>query len=195
MAKKKTRDRILDTTISIIGKEGPSKITVRRISSQAKVNVAAINYYFGSKEDLIEEVFKKLSEKLDSQFDVLFQEDLECNKRLHEFCFGIMEFMIDFPGLINYMFSTSLQKNGNKHTLFHNEASRQERVFKLLAHCTGTSDPTILSMKSGILYSSILHPIVSQQHKSSGNSGVDFHNPEFRRNYIKLLVDGVLKAS
>ena len=42
-----TKDRILNSTLYIIGKEGFQNVTIRKIAATADVNVASINYYFG----------------------------------------------------------------------------------------------------------------------------------------------------
>ena len=48
------RERILAATIDLIEREGPRRATTRAIAARAEVNVAAINYYYRSKEALIE---------------------------------------------------------------------------------------------------------------------------------------------
>ena len=52
-----TRQRILDTAELLFARDGPSAVTLRSIASAADVNVAGVNYYFGSKEKLFEEMF------------------------------------------------------------------------------------------------------------------------------------------
>lgn len=49
-----TRSRILLATIESLERYGVTGATVRRITEAAGVNVAAINYHFGSKEALLE---------------------------------------------------------------------------------------------------------------------------------------------
>ncbi len=51
------RLRILDTAEQLFAREGPAAVTLRSIAAAAQVNVAAVNYYFGSKEKLFEEMF------------------------------------------------------------------------------------------------------------------------------------------
>lgn len=53
----RARSRILDTAERLFAREGPAAVTLRSIASAAEVNVAAVNYYFGSKEKLFEEMF------------------------------------------------------------------------------------------------------------------------------------------
>jgi AcrR family transcriptional regulator len=52
---KSTREKILDVTIDLIEKVGTAKATTRTIAAAAGVNIAAINYHFGSKEKLVDE--------------------------------------------------------------------------------------------------------------------------------------------
>lgn len=51
------RDRILAATLDIIERESPGAATTRAISTAAGVNVAAINYYFRTKEALLDAAF------------------------------------------------------------------------------------------------------------------------------------------
>ena len=48
------KERILATAIELIEREGTAKATTRAIATAAGVNVAAINYYFRSKDALVE---------------------------------------------------------------------------------------------------------------------------------------------
>ena len=45
--------KIIEAAIACIEKYGYGETTVRKIAAQADVNVAAVNYYFGSKDELI----------------------------------------------------------------------------------------------------------------------------------------------
>jgi AcrR family transcriptional regulator len=53
----RARTRILDTAEALFADAGPAAVTLRSIAAAANVNVAAVNYYFGSKEELFEEMF------------------------------------------------------------------------------------------------------------------------------------------
>ena len=53
----RTRIRILDAAEELFAREGPAAVTLRSIAAAGGVNVAAVNYYFGSKEKLFEEMF------------------------------------------------------------------------------------------------------------------------------------------
>jgi TetR/AcrR family transcriptional regulator, regulator of cefoperazone and chloramphenicol sensitivity len=69
MSETQTRveDRIIETTINCIEKYGITGATNRRIAEVAGVNIAAINYYFRSKEVLIQ---RALEITLSNAFDL-----------------------------------------------------------------------------------------------------------------------------
>jgi len=52
-----TRQRILDAAETLFTQYGVEGTTLRQITGAAEVNLAAVNYHFGSKEELIREVF------------------------------------------------------------------------------------------------------------------------------------------
>src|SRR5258706_5348329 len=54
-----TRSRILDVAEELFGEHGLDRVSIRDITTKAKVILAAINYHFGSKEDLIAAVFER----------------------------------------------------------------------------------------------------------------------------------------
>lgn len=51
-----TREQILEAAEHLFGQHGFSCASLRQITDEARVNLAAVNYYFGSKEDLYKEV-------------------------------------------------------------------------------------------------------------------------------------------
>src|SRR4051812_32335257 len=56
---KGTRSRILDVAEELFSEQGLDRVSIRDITKKARVNLAAINYHFGSKEDLIGAIFQR----------------------------------------------------------------------------------------------------------------------------------------
>lgn len=54
-----TKDRILIAAESLFMERGYAATSLRMITAKARVNLAAVNYHFGSKEALIREVFER----------------------------------------------------------------------------------------------------------------------------------------
>ncbi len=54
-----TRERILDAAEQLFMEHGYDGTSMRQITGDAAVNLAAVNYHFGSKEALMQEVFRR----------------------------------------------------------------------------------------------------------------------------------------
>ena len=54
-----TRERILDAAERLFMESGYEGTSMRMITGEAGVNLAAVNYHFGSKEALLREVFRR----------------------------------------------------------------------------------------------------------------------------------------
>jgi AcrR family transcriptional regulator len=54
-----TKSRILDFAEELFSEQGLDRVSVRDITEAAKVNVAAVSYHFGGKEELIAAVFDR----------------------------------------------------------------------------------------------------------------------------------------
>ena len=54
-----TKDRILDAAEELFAQHGLASTSLRQVTARAQVNIATVNYHFGSKENLINEVFRR----------------------------------------------------------------------------------------------------------------------------------------
>lgn len=59
MAQSETVERILDAAEQLFAEKGFAETSLRLITSRAGVNLAAVNYHFGSKKALIQAVFSR----------------------------------------------------------------------------------------------------------------------------------------
>ncbi|HEX7031124.1 MAG TPA: TetR/AcrR family transcriptional regulator [Gammaproteobacteria bacterium] len=61
-----TRDRILTTAERLFAEAGIGATSLRAITAAANVNLAAVNYHFGSKDALVEAVYRRHLEPLNA---------------------------------------------------------------------------------------------------------------------------------
>jgi AcrR family transcriptional regulator len=54
-----TKQHILDVAERLLAENGISATSLRMITSEAGVNLASVNYYYGSKDTLVQEVFRR----------------------------------------------------------------------------------------------------------------------------------------
>ncbi|WP_337843319.1 TetR/AcrR family transcriptional regulator [Rheinheimera sp.] len=74
-AKLNTQQKILDAAEQLFAGSGFADTSLRQITSEAEVNLAAVNYHFGSKKELIQSVLQRylsvLMPRLDQEFSRL----------------------------------------------------------------------------------------------------------------------------
>lgn len=68
MAQKDTVERILDAAEALFSEKGFAETSLRNITTKAGVNLAAVNYHFGSKKSLIQAVFARYLTPFSVQF-------------------------------------------------------------------------------------------------------------------------------
>ncbi|MCC5824819.1 TetR/AcrR family transcriptional regulator [Alkalimonas sp.] len=75
MSRIQTQQKILDAAESLFAETGFNDTSLRQITSRAEVNLAAVNYHFGSKKALIQAVLQRylkvVMPRLEHQFEVL----------------------------------------------------------------------------------------------------------------------------
>ncbi|MEF2146790.1 TetR/AcrR family transcriptional regulator [Luteimonas sp. FXH3W] len=59
-----TKHRILGAAEELFARHGFGSTSLRQITSHADVNIAAVNYHFGSKENLVEELFRRRMDQM-----------------------------------------------------------------------------------------------------------------------------------
>lgn len=57
------RELILDAAITVLGREGMTALTHRRVAAEAELPLAATTYWFSSKEDLLTNAFRRAADK------------------------------------------------------------------------------------------------------------------------------------
>jgi AcrR family transcriptional regulator len=62
-----TKERILDAAETLFAQHGFGGTSLRQVTTQADVNIAAVNYHFGSKENLVNEVFRRRMDEMSGQ--------------------------------------------------------------------------------------------------------------------------------
>ncbi len=91
------RDRILEAAGEIFADSGFRGATVRRICEHARVNIAAINYYFGGKEKLYSEVLRHWSEYALKKYPLLLGlgEEAPAEEQLEAFVRSLLFRLLD----------------------------------------------------------------------------------------------------
>ena len=94
------QQKIIEATIACIEREGIQAVTIRKIARAAGVNSAAINYYFRSKEKLVEQVMRQTVEHLFEDLnEALNDESRSIRERILVLFSDFMEGAVMYPGI------------------------------------------------------------------------------------------------
>lgn len=186
-----TQKKIIDTALRIIGVEGNLNVTVREIASEAGVNLASINYYFRSKDNLLSEIENCFSSYLIDNEKVFFDESLPPKERIIIWAERLMTLFFKYPGIILMAGSKILLHEKIGYTLGERIYGDNAVLSKLVAVASNLSDPKLITMKTTQIISGMINPIIMQFGICS-NPQIDFNNESTRREYITSFVYSIL---
>ncbi|MEC0228307.1 TetR/AcrR family transcriptional regulator [Paenibacillus alba] len=99
--KSETKEKIMHAILELAKKEGFESITIRKIAQSSGTNVSLVNYYFGSKENLISESIKLILNSFQHTFAVLDDPSLPAKERLKQFLLDYLQVIRQYPELLS----------------------------------------------------------------------------------------------
>lgn len=192
-----TRTKIFEAALAVVGIKG--EITIREITERAGVNVAAINYHFGSKNNLLKEVENYYAVQLyNLQQEILTKDSLQPKEKLVEWTQALMDFMLKYPALIGMIVNLSTEERsynpGIIQKIYLNE-ELQKAIKNIIFKCRANVDEKAIDFKYNLLFSSIVGIIVSQVVKEMYTQGAETKeiiSKAERRIYAELLVNSII---
>jgi TetR/AcrR family transcriptional regulator, regulator of cefoperazone and chloramphenicol sensitivity len=100
MSPKATKEHILLSTIDAIEKHGLMNLTTRLIAEEAGVNNAALHYYFGTKEQLLDAALNQTAYHMLGDTKTILESEKPIEKRIREMLEYIIEGILRFPNII-----------------------------------------------------------------------------------------------
>lgn len=191
-SKNTTRERILQATLGIIGSEGVQNVTTRKIAAAADVNIAAINYHFGSKDNVINEALKILINKFVRSYDYLDDFTVSPEQRLKNFLMSFADAALEYPDVFRNFINQAM--NSNHESFEYIEFMKKiglEKLKLILREITQIQDDDILLMKIFQMFSSLEFPVLLGNQMESF-SKFDYNDKEYRYKYVELLLKSLL---
>ena len=187
------KEKIIDQTIHLIGEKGTTDVTVRVIANAAGVNVAAVNYHFSSKEQMMALMEEQFIGGFSEVLDILYDEKLNPEERLLAWANEAMFYLMSYPGIIILV---NNKVNAEKPDRFGRSLDRMLKknygeLKSLLGKVLNTSDEEVLNFKTTIFTSSIVQPV--SFFEGSTYDRAYLRNEATRKNFLKLLLDSLKK--
>lgn len=133
---KQKKISIIEATLKVMAVKNSTDITIRDIAKQANVNVAAINYYFDSKEQLLEEVANLFCSNYMDISDELKRTDISPKEKLINWIRKAQIYAVKYPAVAVIMrdqfanFSKSVDGLSWLPADFQNQIATIEKLFQ-----------------------------------------------------------------
>jgi TetR/AcrR family transcriptional regulator, regulator of cefoperazone and chloramphenicol sensitivity len=183
MEKKRTatETRILEATLACIERDGIEKATVRAISSEAGVNIAAINYHFRSKDQLIEEAMTMALDNANADWnEILSEGDAVPGERLESFANYILDGAQRYPKIVDAEFTGILNGEGDK----CHAARSMANVEETLSMIFGDNDEA--KAKATAFIGALFMPAITPELFAS-TTGFSLEDSKSRTAYARML--------
>ncbi len=189
-----TKQKIVKTTMDIIAEEGFHNITIRKIAARANVNLAAVNYHFGSKDGVIDTALATVNSEIRKTFAVLHSDQTDAATRLLAFINQYTEIINKYPDLIKKMIDHAIHnKPLDKHAEYMTflKVEGIASIKQVLSEIKPEADENALYMRTLYLLSALSFPILMGSYITE-MMGVDLKDETVRHAYIQLLLESVL---
>ena len=197
MARDEVKQMIIDKTRDLIQEKGA--VTIKDIAEATNMNVAAVNYHFGSKDNLIQlvifEVLNKLKQEIMERL-ITLNETQDMDSFLFETLTLLYNFVVNNVGVTKYLFlslDSQLLSANELINSFFAENEFTELVYKQLNLIMKTDDPKKLTTRYMIIFSSVVMPLLVQLLQGQEGVATMFTDPEFKEYYINDLLDLIKK--
>ncbi|WP_068501290.1 TetR/AcrR family transcriptional regulator [Paenibacillus kribbensis] len=99
--KQQTKEKILQAALEVIKKEGFEAVTIRKIADLSATNISLVNYYFGSKENLLSEAIEVILSGFQHTFSILDNTVIPPQDRLKQFLYDYLQVIRQYPELLS----------------------------------------------------------------------------------------------
>ncbi len=190
-----TKEKIVRVAMDIIAKEGFQKITVRKIAAKAGVNIAAVNYHFGSKDAVINEALRQVTDELKNTFQHLNTINEDAETKLTIFINDYSKLMLDYPDIIRNMISQAIyNKPLDQHAEYMGFLHTQgiDLIKQTIRQIRPELDDHCLSLKTLHLMSSLSYHILLGE-QISLLMGLDLYDEETFQMHTRILLENVCR--
>lgn len=192
--KEEVKDLIILKTKELI-KDNP-ELTIKDIAEACYINIAAVNYHFGTKDNLISIVMNLIIEELkETVFNEMekITEDDSIEDTLERMLNIIYNFTMENTGVVRYLFLKKDNQINSTNLLidaFFSENKFTKTVFEYLSRSTEIRDKQIIYARYMLLFSSFSIPLFIEIAKKQNpeSNFTTIQDPSFRQAYINELL-------
>ena len=181
-----TKDNLIEATFSLMEQtDDPLSVTSRQIAAKAGTKPSMINYCFGSRENLIHNVFQKKYLNFVSQdkLSELIESDITPKELLKELHYIVAKCLVD-----NFTFTKAV----TSYILFKRDLGQESFSFAYVKkHYDGRKSDEECKLIAYEL-STMMQLIIYRKEDIKESFGIDLDKDEELRKYINMRVDLLL---
>ncbi len=162
------RQKMIDVTSRILREEGFKEATVRRIATEAHVNIAAVRYYFGSKEELIGLALDTMMGNFENIVAYLDDPETPPKERLRRYMTAYFQLARQHPALFKSISQPSSAAASDTYfvylTLLYDQC--WTKFMRTVGEWTGLTSKRDIELRSFQLFSAIEFPLILESNKA-----------------------------
>lgn len=189
----KIKQKIIDVTSRILRNEGFKKATIRRIAKECNTNIASVNYYFGSKEELIGAALEKMIFNFEAIVSYLDKTDLPVKERLRKYILGYFKLAHQHPALFRSISNPSSNDAKDTYFIYLNLLHDQswDKFLRNVGELSKINSQPDLDMKCMQIFSAMEYPIIVEINRKNSFLSKYIKNDEQLEKYVEILLQSI----
>lgn len=189
----KIKQKIIDVTSRILRNEGFKKATIRRIAKECNTNIASVNYYFGSKEELIGVALEKMIFNFEAIVSYLDKTDLPVKERLRKYILGYFKLAHQHPALFRSISNPSSNDAKDTYFIYLNLLHDQswDKFLRNVGELSKINSQPDLEMKCMQIFSAMEYPIIVEINRKNSFLSKYIKNDEQLEKYVEILLQSI----
>ena len=189
----KIKQKIIDVTSRILRNEGFKKATIRRIAKECNTNIASVNYYFGSKEELIGAALEKMIFNFEAIVSYLDKTDLPVKERLRKYILGYFKLAHQHPALFRSISNPSSNDAKDTYFIYLNLLHDQswDKFLRNVGELSKINSQPDLEMKCMQIFSAMEYPIIVEINRKNSFLSKYIKNNEQLEKYVEILLQSI----
>jgi len=189
----KIKQKIINVTSRILRNEGFKKATIRRIAKECNTNIASVNYYFGSKEELIGAALEKMIFNFEAIVSYLDKTDLPVKERLRKYILGYFKLAHQHPALFRSISNPSSNDAKDTYFIYLNLLHDQswDKFLRNVGELSKINSQPDLEMKCMQVFSAMEYPIIVEINRKNSFLSKYIKNDEQLEKYVEILLQSI----
>ncbi|NOU16891.1 MAG: TetR/AcrR family transcriptional regulator [Bacteroidales bacterium] len=191
-----TRDKLIETAKELFLVKGVDRVGVREIATKAGINLSLMNYYFRSKEKLLETIFEMLIEDKAIILRQILDSDKPIEVKIRDYVYKYIDLLIEDPLLVSFVLSI-IHRNNDKITkmrvimnLYNSEhfVAQLKREAEMGRIKSIDSEQFYISMLALIIFPFSIKPLIADRNNFSDKETLKFLLNRKKAVYEMLIV-------